>query len=91
MARDPRDRLQSSMALIICFDCKPWREKMWCVADLDEDYIAKMEDVLEDQGSRGLELFDPHALVFFKNSVQKACSKVVRFQLKPCYTNLYPS
>ena len=20
---------------------------MWCVADLDEDYIAKMEDVLE--------------------------------------------
>jgi len=22
-------------------------KKMWCVADLDEDYIAKMEDVLE--------------------------------------------
>ena len=23
---------------------------MWCVADLDEDYIAKMEDVLEVYG-----------------------------------------
>jgi transposase len=25
---------------------KPWREKMWCVADLNEEYIARMEDVL---------------------------------------------
>jgi transposase len=25
---------------------KPWREKMWCVADLDKEYIEKMEDVL---------------------------------------------
>jgi hypothetical protein len=24
-----------------------WREKMWVVADLDDDYIAKVEDVLE--------------------------------------------
>jgi hypothetical protein len=28
-------------------DLKPWREKMWVVADLDDEYIAKMEDVLE--------------------------------------------
>ena len=26
---------------------KPWRKKMWCVAELNEDYIAKMEDVLQ--------------------------------------------
>lgn len=25
---------------------KPWREKMWCVAKLDDEYISKMEDVL---------------------------------------------
>ena len=25
---------------------KPWREKMWCVAALDKEYIEKMEDVL---------------------------------------------
>jgi len=25
---------------------KPWREKMWCVAKLDNEYIEKMEDVL---------------------------------------------
>ena len=26
---------------------KPWREKMWCVPDLNEEYIERMEDVLE--------------------------------------------
>jgi len=26
---------------------EPWREKNWCVAELDEEYIAKMEDVLK--------------------------------------------
>ena len=25
---------------------KPWREKMWCVAKLDKEYIQRMEDVL---------------------------------------------
>jgi len=28
-------------------DLKPWREKLCVVADLNDDYIAKMEDVLE--------------------------------------------
>lgn len=28
-------------------DLKPWREKMWCISDLDEEYIKRMEDVLE--------------------------------------------
>lgn len=27
-------------------DLKPWREKMWCVANLDEEYIQRMENVL---------------------------------------------
>lgn len=27
-------------------DLKPWREKMWCLADLDAAYIANMEDPL---------------------------------------------
>lgn len=26
---------------------KPWLEKMWCVANLDEEYINRMEDVLD--------------------------------------------
>ena len=26
---------------------KPWREKMWCIAELDDEYIKKMEDVLD--------------------------------------------
>jgi hypothetical protein len=25
---------------------KPWREKMWCVADPNEEYITRMDDVL---------------------------------------------
>ena len=27
-------------------ELKPWREKMWCIAELSEEYIARMEDVL---------------------------------------------
>ena len=28
-------------------DLKPWREKMWCIEDLSEEYIERMEDILE--------------------------------------------
>jgi len=28
-------------------DLKPWQEKMWCIGKLDEEYIARMEDVLD--------------------------------------------
>lgn len=28
-------------------DLKPWQQKSWCVPDLDEDFIERMEDVLE--------------------------------------------
>lgn len=28
-------------------DLKPWREKMWCIVELDDEYIRKMEDVLD--------------------------------------------
>jgi transposase len=28
-------------------DLKPWQEKMWCIADMDEEYIRRMEDVLD--------------------------------------------
>ena len=30
-----------------CHEIKPWREKMWCVPDLNGEYIARMEDVLD--------------------------------------------
>ena len=26
---------------------KPWQEKMWCIGELDEEYIRRMEDVLD--------------------------------------------
>src|SRR4029078_12742668 len=26
---------------------KPWREKMWCVPQIDGEYVARMEDVLD--------------------------------------------
>ena len=32
--------------LLQSHDLKPWREKMWCVATLDEEHIRRMEDVL---------------------------------------------
>ena len=28
-------------------DLKPWQEKMWCIGELDQEYIQKMEDVLD--------------------------------------------
>jgi len=28
-------------------DLKPWQQKMWCVPELDEAYIERMEDVLD--------------------------------------------
>lgn len=28
-------------------DLKPWQEKMWCIGKLNEEYIRKMEDVLD--------------------------------------------
>jgi transposase len=28
-------------------DLKPWQEKMWCISKLDDEYIQKMEDVLD--------------------------------------------
>jgi transposase len=28
-------------------DIKPWRQKSWCVPDLDEEFVERMEDVLK--------------------------------------------
>ena len=28
-------------------ELKPWREKMWCIPELDDEYINKMEDILK--------------------------------------------
>lgn len=28
-------------------DLKPWQEKMWCIEEITEEYIERMEDVLE--------------------------------------------
>jgi putative transposase len=33
--------------LLLHHDLKPWRVKMWRIADLNDQYIEKMEDVLE--------------------------------------------
>ena len=43
----PRVGRETIRILLLHYDLKPWRKKMWCVADLNEDYITKMEDVLE--------------------------------------------
>ena len=28
-------------------ELKPWREKMWCISEVDDEYIKRMEDVLK--------------------------------------------
>jgi transposase len=42
----PRVGRETIRILLLDHDLKPWRKKMWCVAELDDAYIAKMEDVL---------------------------------------------
>ena len=32
---------------LLSHDLKPWRRKMWCVPKLDDEYIERMEDVLD--------------------------------------------
>ena len=29
------------------YDLKPWRKDMWCIPQVDADYVARMEDVLD--------------------------------------------
>jgi hypothetical protein len=43
----PRVGREAIRVLLESHDLKPWREKMWCVGKLDEEYILKMEDVLK--------------------------------------------
>ncbi len=43
----PRVGRETIRILLLNHDLKPWREKNVVVADLDDDYIANMEDVLE--------------------------------------------
>jgi hypothetical protein len=27
-------------------DLKPWRKKMWCVPEIDQEFVVRMEDML---------------------------------------------
>jgi len=38
---------ESVRGALHCHEMKPWLEKMWCVPDLNEEYISRMEDVLD--------------------------------------------
>lgn len=47
--RELVDSISKSKVQVILqeHNLKPWREKMWCIPSLDEEYIDKMEDVLK--------------------------------------------
>ena len=45
-AVNPRVGRETVRILLESHDLKPWREKMWWVAELDEEYMARMEEVL---------------------------------------------
>jgi hypothetical protein len=42
----PRVGRETIRLLLRNHDLKPWREKSWCVAEVDEEYIRRTEDVL---------------------------------------------
>ena len=43
----PRAGRETIRILLQEHDLQPWRKKMWCIAELDDEYIKAMEDVLE--------------------------------------------
>ena len=47
--RDLVDSISTSKVQVILqeHDLKPWREKMWCIPTLNDEYIERMEDVLK--------------------------------------------
>ena len=49
-------------------DLKPWRKDMWCIPQVDAEYVARMEDVLELYAEES----DPKCLVvcFDESSIQ---------------------
>ena len=52
-AAQKRDLLDRSISretvriLLQEHDLKPWQEKMWCIGELDAEYLHKMEDILD--------------------------------------------
>lgn len=42
----PRLGRETARVLLQSHDLKPWREKMWCVPEVDQTYVERMEDVL---------------------------------------------
>jgi transposase len=54
-------------------DLKPWRKDMWCTPQVDGEYVARMEDVLELYA----EEFDPqHPVVCFDESPTQLIGEV---------------
>ncbi len=43
----PNVSRESVREALHCHEVKPWREKMWCVPDLNDEYITRMESVLD--------------------------------------------
>ena len=42
----PRAGRETIRVLLESHDWKPWRKKMWCLAELEEPYVERMEDLL---------------------------------------------
>ena len=49
LKRDIVDSISKSkiQAILQEHEIKPWREKMWCIPELNDEYIERMEDVLK--------------------------------------------
>jgi hypothetical protein len=55
-------------------DLKPWRKDMWCIPQVDGEYVARMEDVLDLYA----EVPDPKrpAVCFDESPVQLICKSL---------------
>ena len=46
--------LESVRVILEEHDIQPWRQKSWCVPDLDEEFIERMEDVLKVKSKKDI-------------------------------------
>jgi hypothetical protein len=47
LARDGASAARRERAQALARELKPWREKMWCIPQVNGEFVARMEDVLD--------------------------------------------
>ena len=64
-------------------DLKPWRRDMWCIPQVDGEYVARMEDVLDLYAEPSDPRHAARARINWMFTTEKARAKMGRAYPKP--------